>query len=303
MQMLWRNIWALFVLLVGLLYYTVTPARLAGGPVLLNQGSHVENSKLQTQNIYQSWFRSLAESPPFPKIEDTAALKQSDGQNGEPNVVTASLSAAGVGAAAGFWVLGPIPGMAAGLATLYGATRDDDVGQAVRELGFATKKGVDQVRQWDDENQVSATVSGVLRDAYLKAKSFEDEHQLIPKAREGVMSAYHGVTKFSEDNKIPERASAAAAAAVSVGQRGLQAAKRIEEDHDVSGKVAGAWSASSQFVTDTFEKVAEGLDAAKRIEADHDVRGKVADAWSGSLKFVSDTYEKVASALSDDSES
>lgn len=67
-------------------------------------------------------------------------------------------SAAAIGGAAGLLTLGPLGGMALGVAAALATTREDQAGRAARQMGDAGVKLLCQARQLDREHRISDTV-------------------------------------------------------------------------------------------------------------------------------------------------
>lgn len=148
------------------------------------------------------------------------AVRDAQGKAGSAGRLTA---AAGLGAVAGFMVLGSFGACAGVAGGLYAVTQPGKVGDAARGASDKTIEATHGAMAYNDKHQ-------------LTNKAFNLGKSLINKAKE--VNEKHDIT-----GKISSGASMAA-----------NKAKEINEKHDVTGKTGGALSSGMQKLTNSLNK-------------------------------------------------
>lgn len=108
------------------------------------------------------------------------------------------VASAAIGGLAGLLLLGPVPGLALGVATAYASTREDSAGSAVRKVGKAGVTAVSQVKALDEDYRISQRVASVGHTALDQVSALDQRYSLSDKALHASSQTHGALTGISE---------------------------------------------------------------------------------------------------------
>jgi len=95
-------------------------------------------------------------------------------------------AAAAISGATGLLVLGPITGVAVGMATAVAATREDQVGSVARKVGDAGIQLFDEARRLNKEHKISHRIESTTAQARQKLVQLDERHGVLDKLGRGL---------------------------------------------------------------------------------------------------------------------
>mmetsp|Transcript_17968 Transcript_17968/g.41938 ORF Transcript_17968/g.41938 Transcript_17968/m.41938 type:complete len:280 (+) Transcript_17968:64-903(+) len=169
-----------------------------------------------------------SEVSPIEEYITPIQLNMKADEKGGHNPLKKIAAVAGLGAAAGFIVLGGILGgafavAAGGGAAAYAATRQDGIGNAARKAGEVTLDGVDKAADLNREHKITEKLAEAGRNAMDRAKEMNEKYKITEKAKAGMDAA---VTKVQE----------------------------VEAKHHVTDKVAAGFASGVEKISDALSK-------------------------------------------------
>mmetsp|Transcript_31607 Transcript_31607/g.58065 ORF Transcript_31607/g.58065 Transcript_31607/m.58065 type:complete len:274 (+) Transcript_31607:43-864(+) len=128
-------------------------------------------------------------------------------------------AAAGLGAAAGFVVLGGVLGGAlaiagGGAAAAYVATREDGIGDAARKAGDVTLSGADRAMELNREHKITDKLAEAGRNAIERAKEANEKYHITEKARASMDAAVSKAQDIEQKHHVTDKVAAGFASGV-----------------------------------------------------------------------------------------
>ena len=194
--------------------------------------------------------------------------------------VAAAAGAGAAGAVVGAVVLGAVTGPAVaavvvGGAAVYGTTRDDNIGETIRNVGAKTADAAGYVKDKADEYHVVEKAKAGASAAVAKAKEVNEKYDVTGKTKAAASATYAKGKEINEEYDLTGKAARGASAVASK-------AKQVNEEYDLTGKAARAGSAA-------LGKVSE-------INSEYDISGKAAAAGSSALMAGLSVFQKAKAA-------
>lgn len=129
------------------------------------------------------------------------------------------LGAAGVAAAAGVLLSGPIVGVVLAGGAVYATTRNDKVGEATKAVGEATVRAIEKGREIGNKYGIFDKMKSAASATYTKAKEINDEYKVTDQMSQCASSAATKAKEIDEKYKISETTSQAILSGVTAGAR------------------------------------------------------------------------------------
>ena len=129
------------------------------------------------------------------------------------------LGAAGVAAAAGVLISGPLVGVVLAGGAVYATTRNDQIGEATKAVGEATVRAIEKGREIGNKYGIFDKMKSAASATYTKAKEINDEYKVTDQMKVCASSAATKAKEIDEKYKISETTSNAILSGVTAGAR------------------------------------------------------------------------------------
>ena len=119
---------------------------------------------------------------------------------------TQTLAGAGVvGAGAGLLLAGPLGALAGGAALAYSATTNNGLGEVSRSMGQAAVSGLEAVKEFDGQHQISAKAMKAFEVGSKRAREVENRYRLQDRIQEAWKGATSRASNLDQQYNVIDR--------------------------------------------------------------------------------------------------